>query len=37
MTVSYAAGASELPFGMLRGFVGSDLVDHNPNLKSIDC
>lgn len=37
MTASYAAGASGLPFGMLRGFVGSDLVDHNPNLKSIDC
>lgn len=28
MTVRYTAGASGLPFGVLRGYTGSDLVDH---------
>lgn len=37
MTASYTAGAAGLPFGMLRGFVGTDLADHNPNIKFIDC
>ena len=37
MTASYTAGAAGLPFGMLRGFVGSHLVDHNPNIKFISC
>ena len=37
MAAAYAAGASGLPFGMLRGYLGSDLPDHNPNVKFIDC
>lgn len=37
MTASYTAGAAGLPFGMLRGFVGSDLANHNPAIKFIDC
>jgi len=37
MTASYTAGAAGLPFGMLRGFLGSDLVEHNQNIKFIDC
>ena len=37
MTASYTAGASSLPFGMLRGFLGSDLAQHNPNIRFIDC
>jgi len=28
MAAAYAAGAANLPFGMLRGYVGTDLVDH---------
>ena len=37
MAVAYAAGASNLPFGVLRGYVGSDLPRHNPRVKFIDC
>ena len=37
MTASYTAGASGLPFGILRGFLGSDLARKNPNIKFIDC
>jgi glutaconate CoA-transferase, subunit A len=28
MAVAYAAGASNLPFGVLRGYAGNDLVSH---------
>jgi glutaconate CoA-transferase, subunit A len=28
MATAYAAGASNLPFGVLRGYVGTELVDH---------
>ena len=31
------AGASHLPFGMLRGYVGTDLPKHNPHIKFIEC
>jgi glutaconate CoA-transferase subunit A len=37
MAAAYAAGASNLPFGLLRGYVGSDLPKFNPNIKFIDC
>jgi len=37
MAAAYAAGASNLPFGMLRGYVGSDLVKHNPTIKWVTC
>jgi glutaconate CoA-transferase subunit A len=37
MAAAYAAGASNLPFGLLRGYVGSDLPKHNPNIKFIEC
>jgi glutaconate CoA-transferase subunit A len=37
MATAYAAGASGLPFGLLRGYLGSDLPKHNPNVKFIDC
>jgi glutaconate CoA-transferase, subunit A len=37
MAAAYAAGASNLPFGMLRGYVGSDLPNYNPQIKFIDC
>jgi glutaconate CoA-transferase subunit A len=37
MAGRYQAGASGLPFSVLRGYVGSDLPKHNPNIKSITC
>src|SRR5262245_64598564 len=37
MAAAYAAGAANLPFGMLRGYVGTDLVHHNPKIKSVEC
>jgi glutaconate CoA-transferase subunit A len=37
MAGRYQAGASGLPFSMLRGYVGSDLPKHNPNIRSITC
>ena len=37
MATAYAAGASGLPFGLLRGYLGSDLPKYNPRVKFIDC
>jgi glutaconate CoA-transferase subunit A len=37
MAAAYAAGASHLPFGVLRGYIGTDLPKHNPNIRFIDC
>ena len=37
MAAAYAAGASNLPFAMLRGYIGSDLVKHNPHIKTVTC
>ena len=37
MATAYAAGASGLPFGLLRGYLGSDLPKHNPSVKFIEC
>jgi glutaconate CoA-transferase subunit A len=37
MAARYVAGASGLPFGVLRGYVGSDLPKHNPNIRFITC
>lgn len=37
MAARYAAGASHLPFGVLRGYLGTDLPRHNPNVRFIDC
>src|SRR3954470_19869080 len=36
MAVAYAAGASRLPFGILRGYAGTDLTKHTP-VQFIDC
>lgn len=36
MAVAYAAGASHLPFGILRGYLGTDLPAHT-SVKFIDC
>ena len=36
MAVAYAAGASHLPFGILRGYSGTDLAPHTT-VKFIEC
>jgi glutaconate CoA-transferase subunit A len=37
MAGRYQAGASGLPFSVLRGYVGSDLPKHNAKIRSITC
>jgi glutaconate CoA-transferase subunit A len=37
MAAAYAAGASGLPFGVLRGYLGTDLPKYNPKIKFIEC
>jgi len=37
MAGRYQAGASGLPFSVLRGYVGSDLPKRNPDIKTITC
>jgi glutaconate CoA-transferase subunit A len=34
---AYVAGASNLPFSVLRGYNGSDLPKHNPRIRFITC
>ena len=33
MAVAYRAGAARLPFGMLRGYIGTDLPRQNPRIQ----
>jgi glutaconate CoA-transferase, subunit A len=37
MATAYAAGASGLPFGVLRGYIGTDLVGRTATIKTITC
>lgn len=37
MAAAYDAGAANLPFGVLRGFCGGDLVRVNPNIRWVTC
>lgn len=37
MANRYVAGASGLPFAVLRGYSGTDLVENNPNIKTVTC
>jgi glutaconate CoA-transferase, subunit A len=37
MAASYAAGASNLPFGLLRGYIGTDLARVNPQVRTVRC
>lgn len=37
MANAYVAGASNLPFAMLRGYTGSDFLRVNENIRSITC
>ena len=37
MAARYAAGASGLPFGVLRGYLGTDLVATTPSIRTVEC
>ena len=37
MAAGFTAGAARLPFGMLRGYIGTDLPAHNPNIRRLSC
>jgi glutaconate CoA-transferase subunit A len=37
MAAAYAAGASGLPFGVLRGYAGTDLVARTDSLREVVC
>ena len=37
MAAAYAAGAANLPFGVLRGYAGTDLPAHTASASWIDC
>jgi glutaconate CoA-transferase subunit A len=37
MANRYAAGASGLPFAVLRGYAGSDLVGQSDSIRSVTC
>jgi glutaconate CoA-transferase subunit A len=37
MANAYEAGAANLPFAVLRGYIGADLPKVNPNIKSVTC
>ncbi len=37
MAAAYSAGAAGLPFGVLRGYLGTDLPSHNGRIRSVRC
>ena len=37
MAAAYCAGAARLPFGLLRGYIGTDLPSANPRIRSVEC
>jgi glutaconate CoA-transferase, subunit A len=37
MAAAYVAGASRLPFGLLKGYFGTDLARVNPTIRSVEC
>ena len=37
MAAAYTAGAAKLPFGVLRGYIGTDLPQHNPQISHVEC
>ena len=37
MATRYAAGAAGLPFGVLRGYVGTDLSHHTATIRPVEC
>ena len=37
MAAAYCAGAARLPFGLLRGYAGTDLAEANPQIREVAC
>jgi glutaconate CoA-transferase subunit A len=37
MAAAYVAGAAKLPFGVLRGYIGTDLPKVNDQIRHVDC
>ena len=37
VAAAYCAGAARLPFGVLRGYIGSDLAAVNPRIGAVSC
>lgn len=37
MAAGYAAGAANLPFGICRGYLGTDLMRHNGRIREMTC
>jgi glutaconate CoA-transferase subunit A len=37
MAAAFCAGAARLPFGVLRGYIGTDLVAANPRVRCVEC
>jgi glutaconate CoA-transferase subunit A len=37
LAAALRAGAARLPFGVLRGYLGTDLPAHNPDIRSVTC
>jgi len=37
MAAAFTAGASRLPFGLLRGYAGTDLARLNPEVRRVSC
>jgi glutaconate CoA-transferase subunit A len=37
MAAAYRAGAAGLPFGMLRGYIGTDIARQNPRIGRVTC
>ena len=37
LTNRYVAGASALPFAVMRGYVGTDLMDRSPTISMVEC
>jgi len=37
LAAAYCAGAARLPFGLLRGYLGTDLAAANPRIRSVEC
>jgi glutaconate CoA-transferase subunit A len=37
LTNRYVAGASALPFAVMRGYVGTDLMDRSPTIATVEC
>jgi glutaconate CoA-transferase subunit A len=37
IAAAYCAGAARLPFATLRGYLGTDLAESNPRVRSVEC